>query len=112
MAGLVGTLGMLAEASGAGADLDVAAVPAPGGVTLADWLACFPGFAVVAADRRAPADPGSAGAPPPARPGTAAGTVTSARCGRLRDGAGVDIVWPDGERIRVVDGPVTGMGQA
>jgi putative N-acetyltransferase (TIGR04045 family) len=111
MAGLVGTLGMLAEASGAGADLEIAAVPAPGGVSLADWLACFPGFAVVAADRPAPPDRRSAGAPPPG-PGTAAGTVASARCGRLRDGAGVDVVWPDGERIRVVGGPVTGLGQA
>ena len=112
MAGLVGTLGMLAEASGAGADLDITAVPAPDGVTLADWLACFPGFAVVAADRPAPPRRSAAGVPPPGRPGTAAGTVTSAGCGRLRDGAGVDIVWPDGERIRVVDGPVSGLGQA
>jgi AIR synthase-related protein len=108
MAGLVGTLGMLAEASGVGADLEIAAVPAPGGVALADWMTCFPGFAVVAADRPA----GAGRTRSSGRPGTAAGTVTSARCGRLRTGGGVDITWPDGERIRVVDGPVTGLGRA
>src|SRR5690606_18264866 len=71
MAGLVGTLGMLAEARGTGADLDIAAVPAPGGAALADWLTCFPGFAVVAADR--PSEAGRTRSPE--RPGTAAGTV-------------------------------------
>jgi putative N-acetyltransferase (TIGR04045 family) len=47
MAGVVGTLGMLAEASGTGAVLDVAAVPRPVGATVADWLTCFPGFALL-----------------------------------------------------------------
>lgn len=101
MAGLVGTLGMLAEASGTAAELDLAAVPTPGGAVTADWLSCFPGFGVVAAQR-----------PDRPLPGTAGGTVTSSRCGRLLAGRGVHIVWPDGERIRVVDGPVTGLGTA
>ena len=48
MAGLVGTIGMLAEASGAAPTLDVAAIPRPAGA-IADWLTCFPGFAIVAA---------------------------------------------------------------
>ena len=34
MAGIVGTLAMLAEASGTGAELDVAAVPRPAGATV------------------------------------------------------------------------------
>lgn len=101
MAGLVGTLGMLAEASGAGAELDLAGVPVPAGAAPADWLSCFPGFGVVAAQR--------AGRP---LPGTAAGTVSSSRCGRLVAGRGVHLVWPDGERIRVLAGPVTGLGTA
>ncbi len=50
MAGIAGTLGMLAEASGCGAVLDVAAVPRPAGAAMGDWLTCFPGFAN--ADRR------------------------------------------------------------
>jgi putative N-acetyltransferase (TIGR04045 family) len=101
MAGLVGTLGMLAEASGTGAELDLAAAPTPTSAATADWLSCFPGFAVVAAQR--------AGRP---LPGAAGGTITSSRCGRLVAGRGVHIVWPDGERIRVLDGPVTGLGTA
>ena len=52
MAGLVGTIGMLAEASGTGATIDVAAIPRPEQRGLADWLTCFPGFAVVAAGER------------------------------------------------------------
>lgn len=105
MAGLVGTLGMLAEACGTGAELDLAAVPVPSGAGLADWLTCFPGYAVVAADR-----PGRAAGP--LDTGTAGGTVGAARCGRLRPGRGVDAVWPDGERVTVIDGPVTGLGPA
>ena len=55
MAGIVGTLAMLAEASGCGAELDVASIPRPPGVRLADWLTCFPGFALVTAGE--PLDP-------------------------------------------------------
>ena len=52
MAGIAGTLGMLAEASGCAAILDVAAVPRPDGASLGDWLSCFPGFAMLTADER------------------------------------------------------------
>ena len=61
MAGVVGTLGMLAEASGTGAVLDVAAVPRPVGATVADWLTCFPGFALLTAD--APGAPAPSAGP-------------------------------------------------
>ncbi len=47
MAGLAGTLGMLAEASGCRAVLDVAAVPRPAPATVGDWLTCFPGFGML-----------------------------------------------------------------
>ena len=43
MAGIVGTLGMLAEAGGTGAELDVAAVPRPAAATMGSWLTCFRG---------------------------------------------------------------------
>ena len=46
--------------------LDVAAVPRPAGATVGDWLTCFPGFAMLTADR-----PGRAAAAAPARPTTA-----------------------------------------
>lgn len=96
MAGVAGTLGMLAEASGCGAVLDVAAVPRPPDATVGDWLTCFPGFAMVT----------TGGGPLPAGP------ATSAPCGELVGGAGVSLRWPDGELTRVIDAEVTGLGRA
>jgi putative N-acetyltransferase (TIGR04045 family) len=99
MAGLVGTLGMLAEASGCGAVLDVADVPKPAGASPADWLACFPGFAMITADE-------------PGRPVVEPGPATSASCGRLVAGAGVSLRWPDGELTSALPAGVTGLGPA
>lgn len=99
MAGLVGTLGMLAEASGAGAVLDVATVPRPASVTAGDWFTCFPGFGLLTADHP--------GAPPPD-----AGPAVSSECGEIVPGQGVGLRWPDGEVTSAVPGPVTGMGTA
>jgi selenophosphate synthetase-related protein len=99
MAGLVGTLGMLAEASGCGAELDVAAVPRPDAARLADWLSCFPGFALVTAG-----GPGH-------HPANVA-PATASTCGRLVAAPGVSLVWPDGERTVVLTGPVVGLGPA
>lgn len=45
MAGLVGSLAMLLEPGRLGLDVDLDVVPAPEGVPLADWLACFPCYA-------------------------------------------------------------------
>jgi hypothetical protein len=99
MAGIVGTLGMLAEAGGCAAVLDVAAVPRPDGATMGDWLTCFPGFAMLTADE------------PDARP-LPAGPAVGARCGELTAGQGVGLRWPDGEITQAVTGPVTGIGSA
>jgi putative N-acetyltransferase (TIGR04045 family) len=99
MAGIAGTLGMMAEAGGCAAVLDVAAVPRPAEATMGDWLTCFPGFAMFTA-----AAPGAT-APP-------AGPATSAVCGRLEEGAGVRLRWPDGELTDAVGGHVTGLGTA
>jgi putative N-acetyltransferase (TIGR04045 family) len=82
-AGICGTLGLLAEASGCGAVLDVAAVPRPGGASAGDWLTCAPGFAVLTAD-----EPGRGPLP--------AGPADSVECGVLLPGAGVRLRWPDG----------------
>jgi putative N-acetyltransferase (TIGR04045 family) len=97
MAGVVGTVGMLAEASGCGAVLDVAAIPRPAGTDAADWLTCFPGFAMVTADA-------------PDAPPLPAGPATGAVCGRLQSAPGVRLRWPDGVQTTVVAGPVTGLG--
>jgi hypothetical protein len=99
MAGIVGTTGMLAEACGTGAELDVARIPRPAEATMGDWLTCFPGFAMITADT---ADAGSA------NPGPA----DSAVCGRLTTGAGVTLRWPDGAVTQAISTTVTGLGRA
>jgi putative N-acetyltransferase (TIGR04045 family) len=99
MAGIVGTLGMLAEASGCAAVLDVAAVPRPEGATMGDWLTSFPGFAMLTADE-------------PDAPPLPAGPAVGALCGELTAGQGVGLRWPDGEITQAVTGPVTGIGTA
>ncbi|MET3960676.1 putative N-acetyltransferase (TIGR04045 family) [Marmoricola sp. OAE513] len=99
MSGLVGTTGMLAEASGCGAVLDVADVPAPSAAAPGDWLTCFPGFAVVTAETSESVD---------ALPDF----VTTAVCGELVEGTGVGLRWPDGIVTEAVSSTVTGMGAA
>ncbi|HTJ68712.1 MAG TPA: MSMEG_0567/sll0787 family protein [Actinospica sp.] len=99
MAGIAGTLGMLAEASGCRAVLDVSAVPRPHEATAGDWLTCFPGYAMLTAD--------AAGAPP-----LPAGPAVGAVCGELTEGRGVGLRWPDGETTEAVAATVTGMGAA
>jgi AIR synthase-related protein len=99
MAGLVGTLGMLAEASGCGAVLEVAAVPRPAAATVGDWFTCFPGSAFLTADA-------------PDRTVAPAGPASTATCGELVPGSGVALRWPDGSLTPALTGPVTGLGPA
>ncbi len=99
MAGIVGTTGMLAEAGGCGAELEVARIPRPPDTVAGDWLTCFPGFAMVTADR-------------PGTPALPAGPAVGAECGRLTHSAGVRLRWPDGEVTSALQGGVTGLGQA
>ncbi|MDL9947118.1 GNAT family N-acetyltransferase [Gordonia sp. ABSL11-1] len=98
MAGIAGTLGMLAEASGTGAELDVAAIPRPRDAAMGSWLTCFPGYAMLMADRLAVDD--------------VPGPTTSAGCGRLTAEPGVRLRWPDGEVTVAVTSTVTGLGAA
>ncbi|WP_459799522.1 MSMEG_0567/sll0787 family protein [Herbidospora sp. RD11066] len=96
MAGIAGTLGMLAEASGCGAVLEPHRVPRPSGVTMGDWLTCFPGFAMLTAGG----------------PELPAGPATGADCGELVSGGGVRLRWPDGVETEAVHTMVTGLGTA
>lgn len=96
MSGLVGTAGMLAEASGVRAVLDVDRIPAPAATT-GDWLTCFPGFAMITAE----ATPSGHDLP---------GFLTSAVCGELTTGAGVGLRWPDGAITEAISSTVTGLG--
>ncbi|MDE0805186.1 MAG: AIR synthase related protein [Acidimicrobiales bacterium] len=100
MAGLVGTVGMLAESSGTGAEIDVAALPRPSTATVADWLTCFPGFAMLTAE--APDRPLLAGPSP----------ATVAAVGSLTTEPGVRLRWPDGEQTPAVGATVVGLGPA
>jgi putative N-acetyltransferase (TIGR04045 family) len=100
MAGVVGTLGMMAEACGTGAELDVAAVPKPVDAAMGPWLTCFPGFAMLTAD--VPPH-----APTPLPPG-----VVSVDCGSLTSAPGVWLRWPDGVCTAALRSPVTGLGRA
>ncbi len=95
MAGIVGTTAMLAEASGCAAQLDLAAIPRPGAASLGDWLTCFPGFAMV-----------TTGGPLPA------GAAVSSVCGRLEQGEGVRLRWPDGAITTALGAGATGLGPA
>lgn len=101
MAGIVGTSGMLAEASGTGVELDVAAVPRPASADPGSWLTCFPGYAMLTADER--------GAPAPA---DLPRGIASAECGRLTSRPGVRLAWPDGVTTTAVAAAVTGLGTA
>ena len=103
MSGLVGSTGMLAEASGCRAVLDVGAVPAPTAAGTADWLTCFPGFAIVSAEAVGPSTPDTSLLPR---------HLTTAVCGHLEAGSGVGLRWPDGVVTDAVTSTVTGMGTA
>lgn len=100
MAGVVGTAGMLAEAGGTGAELEVARIPRPAAADLGAWLTCFPGYAMLTADR---ADA--------CAPATPHGVVTGS-CGRLTLDHGVRLRWPDGVTTTAVGQHVTGLGRA
>ncbi|RFA09108.1 AIR synthase [Subtercola boreus] len=119
MAGLVGTIGMMAEASGVGAELSVADIPRPGASGMADWLTCFPGFGMVTADApgasRMPGMPGVVAAAGSSSRTAAAGhppLAASAECGTMTHQRGVRLRWPDGELTTVVESTVTGLGRA
>ncbi|MGU3498483.1 MSMEG_0567/sll0787 family protein [Mycobacterium sp. C31M] len=98
MAGIVGTLGMLAEACGTGAELDVATVPRPHSAAVGAWLTCFPGYAMLTAGAQQPV---------PLPDG-----VVGADCGSLTAGHGVRLRWPDEVTTTVLTSPVTGIGPA
>ena len=100
MAGVVGTVGMLAEASGTGAEVHVHRIPLPSDADMGAWLTCFPGYGMLTADR--------CGTPSPEVPRG----VVSAECGRLTGDRGVRLRWPDGVTTTAVAPDVTGLGRA
>ncbi len=70
---------------------------------MADWLTCFPGFAMILAQR--PGPPGSGGG--------ATAPAVRAGVGALTSEPGVRLRWPDGEVTTAIPGAgVTGLGAA
>ncbi|OBF13713.1 MSMEG_0567/sll0787 family protein [Mycobacterium sp. ACS4331] len=98
MAGIVGTLGMMVEACGTGAELEVSAVPRPADAAVGDWLTCFPGYAMLTAGPQAPT--------------AAPHGVVSAECGFLTSDLGVRLRWPDGVVTTALAPAVTGLGSS
>ncbi len=98
MAGAVGTMLMLLEASGVGGTSDVAAVPRPEGVAIERWLQAFPSFGFVLSV--APAHSTEVLARFAAR-GIAAARVGSVESGSrlwLRDGSDKVLLWDHAEQ--------------
>jgi AIR synthase-related protein len=104
MAGTCGTLLMLLEASGAGAVLDLARVPAPTGVEPLRWLTAFPSFGfllAVDADKVGEVCARFDGAGIACSP---VGEVTSSRKLELRSGDERELYWD------LTREPLTGFG--
>lgn len=97
MVGIVGTAGMLAEASGCGAILDIGSIPKPDSARMGDWLSCFPGFAMITADE-------------PQQGRMQSQLTTTTECGDLVSGTGVQLRWPDGLITDAISNSITGLG--
>ncbi|KWX65742.1 MSMEG_0567/sll0787 family protein [Mycobacterium sp. NAZ190054] len=98
MAGIAGTAGMLAEACGVGAEIEMAAVPRPADAGMGPWMTCFPGFGMLTAGDAAPAELPTG--------------VAERVCGRLTREPGVSLRWPDGAVTTALAAGVTGLGTA
>jgi len=101
--GALGTLGMLLESSGRGAEIDLAKIPRPGGVELDHWLRVYQGCGFVVT-----CEPAAVG-----RVVELFGSVglDAAAAGTINDSKKLDIVL-DGERATLFDfntGSITGI---
>ena len=101
--GIVGTLGMMLEASGVGGFVDVGKVPKPPGISLRDWVLMFQGCGFVYAARPHKAER--------LAKALEAGGLTCAQVGRVFAPRRLDLVQGK-EKVRVFDlrrGGVTGI---
>lgn len=129
MAGMIGTAGMLAEASGTGVEIDVMSIPVPSKSatrpSFGDWVTCFPGFAMLTADQTAGRYSRSemvrfnSMAQVLAGARSAGGTrqeipdeLVSTTIGQLTEREGVRLRWPDGLVDEITLPSVTGLGRA
>lgn len=103
--GIIGTAAMLAECSGVGIAIDLAAIPRPEGVALERWLLTFPSFGYLLAAR--PANAAEIVARFAERGIAAAdiGAVTAGSLVTISDGDTVEPVW------NVAQAPLLGCGR-
>jgi AIR synthase-related protein len=106
MGGVVGTALMLLETSGAGAVLDVDAVPRPPDVPLGRWLAAFPSYGFVLSVRPERAADVIAAFAGRDLACAAIGAVDDTRRLALRRGAETEVLWD------LAAEPLTGLGGA
>ncbi len=104
MAGTCGTLLMLLEASGAGAVLDLARIPAPSGVEPLRWLTAFPSFGFLLTAEPSAASRICARFDAAGIACAAVGEVTSTRTLELRSGDEREPYWD------LTREPLTGFG--
>lgn len=93
MAGTVGTALMLLECSGAGAVIDVDAIPRPAGVPLLRWLTSFPSYGFVLSVRPAQVDAVRARFAARDLACAVIGEVDATRRLALRQGAAQELLW-------------------
>ncbi len=103
--GVVGTAAMLAECSGVGVALDLAAVPAPPGADPLRWLTSFPSYGYLLSVR--PQDVAAVLALFAGRGIAAAdiGAVTAARVVTVSDGAAAETIWDFERQVLLGCGP-------
>ena len=96
--GIVGTAAMLADCSGVGMQIDLAAIPRPEGVALDKWLLSFPSFGYLLSVT--PANVGEVLSAFAQRGIAAAaiGAVTADRQLTVHDGASAQVIWDFLER--------------
>ncbi|MBS7539026.1 sll0787 family AIR synthase-like protein [Ancylobacter lacus] len=103
--GVVGTAAMLAECSGVGVALDLAAVPAPPGADPLRWLTSFPSYGYLLSVR--PDDVAAVLGLFAGRGIAAAdiGAVTSARTVTVTDGTATETIWDFERQVLLGCGP-------
>jgi len=93
MAGIVGSLAMLLEPTRTGVEVDLRVLPTPDGVSLADWLCCFPAFAFLITTAAERADACAALFEERGLTAVRLGTLDASGRVRLRDASGVATVF-------------------
>jgi AIR synthase-related protein len=105
--GIVGTAMMLAECSGVGATIDVAAVPRPEGVPLERWLQTFPSYGYVLSVTPAKVAAVTARFAARGIAAVAVGEIVAGRRVAITDGRATETIWDFGREPLIGCGPLS-----